>query len=169
MDRSDTIELGVLGLLAEGEATVESLQKRFNHNFGRHQFAGRGTLDPTLDRLREEGYVIGSQVYSLTDQGRERLRSLLREPVAAVDDPEHRPHLLVKLGFLHHLPAEGRDAELAHLEDQFHEARNAWLETARMHNEEVDHDGFRLELVDLTVELLDTHLRWVRRLRDSAE
>lgn len=168
MDRRPVIELGVLGLLAERDATATELKERFNHNFGRHQFAGHGTLGPTLDRLHEEEYLTGAQEYTLTERGRDRLRTLLREPVPAVDNPSHRPHLLVKLGFLHHLPPEDQAAELAYLEDQFHQARNSWVETLTMHEEEVtSHDGYRVELIELTVDLLDTQLEWVRRLRES--
>ena len=173
MQRDSVIELGVLGLLAERDASAADLQERFNHNFGRHQFVGRGRLDPTLARLRDRGYV--TQAYTaeagtcaLTERGRDRLLALLREPVAAVDDPSHRPHFLVKLGFLHHLPADQQAEELRHLEDQFHEARNEWLDIAAMHREEVSaHDGYRLDLVELTADLLDAQLKWVRRLRDE--
>lgn len=175
MQRDSVIELGVLGLLAERDASAADLQERFNHNFGRHQFVGRGRLDPTLARLRDRGHVTDAYAAeagtcSLTERGRDRLQTLLREPVAAVDDPAHRPHFLVKLGFLHLLPAEEQAAELAHLEDQFHEARNEWLDIATMHREEVaPHGSYRMELVELTADLLDAQLRWVRRLRDQVE
>ncbi|WP_159900953.1 PadR family transcriptional regulator [Salinirussus salinus] len=175
MQRDSVIELGVLGLLAERDASAADLQERFNHNFGRHQFVGRGRLDPTLARLRDRGHV--TEAYTaeagtcaLTERGRDRLQTLLRKPVAAVDDPSHRPHFLVKLGFLHHLPADEQAAELAHLEDQFHEARNEWLDVATMHREEVPpHESYRLELVELTADLLDAQLKWVRRLREEVE
>lgn len=175
MQRDSVIELGVLGLLAERDASAADLQERFNHNFGRHQFVGRGRLDPTLARLRDSGHV--TEAYtdeagtcSLTDRGHDRLLTLLREPVAAVDDPAHRPHFLVKLGFLHHLPADEQAEELAHLEDQFHEARNEWLDIAAMHREEVaPHESYRMELVELTADLLDAQLKWVRRLREGVE
>ena len=175
MQRDSVIELGVLGLLAERDGAAADLQERFNHNFGRHQFVGRGRLDPTLARLRDSGHVTEAYTAeagtcSLTDQGHDRLRTLLREPVAAVDDPAHRPHFLVKLGFLHHPPADEQAAELAHLEDQFHEARNEWLGIATMHREELpSHESYRMELVELTADLLDAQLRWVQRLRDQVE
>lgn len=175
MQRDSVIELGVLGLLAERDASAADLQERFNHNFGRHQFVGRGRLDPTLARLRDRGhvteaYTAAAGTCSLTERGRDRLETLLREPVAAVDDPAHRPHFLVKLGFLHHLPPDEQAAELAHLEDQFHEARNEWLDVAAMHREEVSsHESYRMELVELTADLLDTQLQWVQRLREEVE
>jgi len=175
MQRDSVIELGVLGLLAERDASPADLQDRFNHNFGRHQFVGRGRLDPTLARLRESDHVTAvhtaeAGTCSLTERGRDRLQTLLRGPVAAVDDPSHRPHFLVKLGFLHHLPPDEQAAELAHLEDQFHAARNEWLDIAATHREEVStHDGYRLDLIELTADLLDAQLRWVRRLREDVE
>lgn len=175
MQRDSVIELGVLGLLAERDGSAADIQERFNHNFGRHQFVGRGRLDPTLARLRDRGHVTEAYTAeagtcSLTEGGRERLQTLLREPVAAVDDPAHRPHFLVKLGFLHHLPADEQAAELAHLEDQFHEARNEWLDIAAMHHEEVaPHESYRMELVELTADLLDAQLQWIRRLREGVE
>jgi len=175
MKPDSVIELGVLGLLAERDDSAAALQERFNHNFGRHQFVGRGRLDPTLARLRDRGHVTDihtaeAGTCSITERGRDRLQTLLREPVTAVDDPSHHPHFLVKLGFLHHLPADEQAAELAHLEDQFHAARDEWLDIAAMHREEVStHEGYRLELVELTADLLDAQLRWVQRLRDDVE
>jgi DNA-binding PadR family transcriptional regulator len=168
MDQRRIIELGVLGLLAERESTIDTLQERFNHNFGRHQFAGYGTLEPTIRRLLDEGYVTGTHSYAATERGRERLRELLSERVQAVDDPSHRPHLLVKLGFLHHLPPERQDEELADLEDRFHRAREKWLDAAAVHDDvDMEGTGYRRALIDLTIELLDAQLEWIRGLRRS--
>jgi len=172
MDQRRLIELGVLGLLAEREASLDALRERFNHNFGRHQFAGYGTLRPTLDRLCEEGHAAGADSYRITTAGRDRLRELLAEDVPAVDDPAHRPHLLIKLGFLHHLPPTRQDEELAALEDKFHAAREKWVEAAAVHDDpevEMGDTGYRRELIELTVDLLDTQLDWLGRLRASLE
>ena len=39
-----------------------------------------------------------------------------------------------------------------------------------MHREELpSHESYRMELVELTADLLDAQLRWVQRLRDQVE
>lgn len=170
MEQRQLTELGVLGFLNEREASLGTIQDRFNHNFGRHQFAGHGVLEPALARLREQGHVRGSPTYRITESGRDRLRELLREPVSDVADPTQRPHLLVKLGFLHHLPPSEQDDEVARLEDQFHRARAEWIDVANAHGaDEAAHSGYRLELIELTIQLLDAQLEWIGELRCSIE
>lgn len=169
MDQPRLVELGVLGLLAEERATLEGLKERFNHNFGRYQFAGHGTLDPAVERLADAGRVAGTGTYHITDQGEERLDELLREPVEAVHDPAHRPHLLLKLGFLHHLPEDAQRDALAALEDRFHETLSTWRDIATAHDEGVDHVGYRRELFDLQISLLATQREWVASLRESLD
>ena len=120
--------------------------------------------------LRETGHVRGSRTYRITESGRDRLRKLVRERVSDVDDPGQRPHLLLKLGFLHHLPPSEQDEEVARLEDQFHRARAEWIEVANAHGaDEAVHSGYRLELIELTIQLLDTQLEWIGELRRSIE
>lgn len=168
MEQRFVIKLGVLGFLNEGEATLKRIQERFNHRFGRHQFAGYGPLEPLMEHLREEEYVRGSGTYAITEPGREHLQTLLRERVSDVTDPNHRPHLLVKLGFLHHLSRSDQREELAHLEDQFSQARSEWIEAANAHDGgATTHSEERLKLIDLTIQLIDTQLEWIRKHRQS--
>lgn len=168
MEQRLAMKLGVLGFLNEGEATLKTIQKRFNHRFGRHQFAGHGALGPLMDRLREEGYIRGSDTYAITELGEEYFQTLLREPISDVTDPSYRPHFLVKLGFLHHLSQSDQREELAHLEDQFSQARSEWIKAANAHNEKkATNSGERLELIDLTIQIVDTQLEWIKKCRQS--
>ena len=166
MEQQRVLRLGVLGILNEDESTLNTIQKRFNHRFGRHQFAGYGALEPVIKRLCEDGYITGTISYSITESGRSHLRTLLCEPVSDVSNPNNRPHLLLKLGFIHHLPHDSQYEELAHLEDQFDQQRLKWMERATTHTE-MTHSENRPDLIDLTIRLMETQLEWIRECRQS--
>lgn len=166
METREVLELGVLGLLAEEPATVESLRDRFNHNFGRHQFAGYGSLNPLLDRLREDGYISGDATLEVTAQGQAYLRDLLRTPVENVRDPSHHAHLFVKLTLLHHLPTNTQREELATLETQFQEALETVRDIADAHHGDGGRDE-RLPVFSLQEELVETYLAWVADRRQE--
>lgn len=181
MDTRELAELGVLGSLAEeSPATRKGIQDRLQHSFGRYWGAGSGALWPAVDDLDEAGCLERlppersvdnhpGEAYALTDSGRERLGELVRQPV---DDfgLGARSHLMMKLGFLHHLPPDERAAELASLADAAQTARARLVEVRDDHDEQVaDHDqyGFRRELLDLRLRILDVFLEWLSARRES--
>ncbi|MFC7157480.1 helix-turn-helix transcriptional regulator [Halomarina halobia] len=168
MEPDEIAELGVLGILAEEDASLPRIRERLQHGFGRHWTAGHGTLGPTLSRLEGAGRVgRDGETYALTREGRERLLSLLRRPIDDVLDPTQRRHLRMKIGFLHHLPPRERDEELARLEDQFYRAREERTAVYRAHERQLGPErSYRRDMQELTVRLLDVHLEWIRELRD---
>jgi DNA-binding PadR family transcriptional regulator len=143
-------------------------------------------LVPAVSRLQEDGSVTiasdvdetfpgdadGSQAYAITDSGRERLQELLQRPVAALDDPTERHKLMIKLGFIHHLPPADRAGELDTLIDRFYGFRQEWTEALEAHDEATmapfDAHGYRVKLVELSIEILDTIIRWLEEIRSDA-
>jgi DNA-binding PadR family transcriptional regulator len=176
MDSADLTTLGILGVLAEDEAaTVDRIQDRLQHSFGRYWTSSYGVLLPTLSRLTERTPPLveadegeRDTAYRITERGRERFGELLREPIESVGDPMAYPAFVLKLGFLHHLPADDQRTELAALEDRFRQARDRYLDLEDRHESALEERrGYRRELLSLRAMVLDDHLQWIRRIRDG--
>lgn len=181
MEPSQLAELGVLGLLAEEPADRRTVRERLQHNVGRYWTAGYGALEPAFERLQAadriamvsptgaDGERHGIE-YTITERGRDRLRELLKEPIPDDGIPTRQPQFMLKLGFLHHLPAADQTDQLALLADQFEQARNRWIDIKTRHEGAVsDPPGYRRELQDLTIRLTDTYLEWLEELRHERE
>jgi DNA-binding PadR family transcriptional regulator len=169
MERRTLTELAFLSILADEPADLDAVRDRLTHVYGRHWPVSYGALEPAVSRLVEAGSLVrlDDGTYSPTESGRERLRDLASEPVEDVADPSQQPHLLVKVGSLHHLPPERRDEELAGLEDRLLQARDHYQDVQEAHAEAIDDPvGYRRDLGALTARLLDEQLEWVRGLRD---
>ncbi len=176
MDQRELASLGMLGTLAEREvATVDEIHDSLHHTFGRYWGASTGILSPTASQLVDDGHVeVVSEAESvghrITDEGVDRLRELLREPVEDVSHPSFRPHLMMKLGFLHHLPAGEQREELDGLREQLHAARDRLLTADQSHETEgTDSEavGYRSELIDLRVRIIDAFVDWLDRVEPA--
>ena len=170
MDQRSIASIGILGVLAELEsATIRDVHDRLRHSFGRYWGASTGVLGPTMTRLEENGHVElsfadGGDPYRITDSGLEQLRSLLREPLEDVEGAPLQAPLLLKLGFLHHLPLEEQRREIDRLTDRLRTARSELVELQSVHEREVDDEtdaGYRGELIRLRVFVLDAVLEWL--------
>lgn len=178
MDANRLAELGVLGMLAEEPADERTVRERLRHNFSRYWTAGYGALDPTMERLRAGGHLEAVTTvtaqgrreteYAITDEGRDRLRTLLNESIPDDEIPMGGPRLVLTLGFLHHLSADERRDRLAALIDRFEEARSRWSDVKSTHEETLSGPtGYRRDLQELSIRLIDTYLRWLADLRDE--
>ncbi len=168
MDTRDRIELGILGVLADGDAALPEIRETLQHTVGRHVTAGYGSLGPVLNDLEETELVVRIDgTYTLTDAGEERLEELLRTPIDDVRDLPGDARLFTKLTFLHHLPPDACDEELAALADHFRQAREEWSEVHGYHAAEVDSAvGFRRSLMDLNARVADVYVEWIEELRE---
>lgn len=170
MDQRSIASLGILSVLAEQEsATIRDVHDRLRHSFGRYWGASTGVLGPTMTRLEENGYVElslgdGGDPYRITDSGLERLRSLLREPLEDIEHSPLQPPLLMKLGFLHHLPLDEQRREIDRLTDRLRTARAELVDLRSVHEREVDDEtdtGYRGELIRLRILVFDAVLEWL--------
>ncbi|ELY38924.1 PadR family transcriptional regulator [Natronorubrum tibetense] len=177
MEQRELASLAILGILAEKErATVKTVHEKLRHNFGRYWGASTGILVPTVNQLNDDGYVkttdstTQAATYKITDEGRNHLQSLLTKPIEDVSHPSFRAHLMMKLGFLHHLSIDGQQAEIRALKDQLKTAREELRTIDAAHESEVDDRervGYRQELIDLRVRILDTFLEWLDAIEPS--
>lgn len=180
------VEVAILGFLNEwNQSSIDTIYERLKHNFGPFWTFGYGTLLPAVSELEENGHVRlvadgedgfpdakEEYPYAITDAGRERLRELLTEPLADIEDPEQRYRVIIKLGFIHHLPPEEQAEEFDRLIDRFMSFRTEYEEIRDHHDPETmadfDRHGYRVELIDLSIEMIDTLVDWLERHREQA-
>jgi DNA-binding PadR family transcriptional regulator len=168
------VEIFVLSILRTGPIHGYELKRRVQ----RPSLTplSNNSLYPLLRRFESDGLVTKSievqdgkpsrKVYSITDAGRDRLRSLLNSlpPDLAASDEE----FLVRLSFFHEIPEQNRRAILA--------ARSAVLDAASAQVTELladsDHSSKR-EWRDLAMrrvlETTDSERRWIATLAKKAE
>jgi DNA-binding PadR family transcriptional regulator len=177
MKQSKMADMGVLCMLNEEPGLTKSeLQERLRHNFGRYWGAGTSVVWSATDRLNEEGLIesdveaAGNEppAFAITDAGRERLESLILEPVEDLFHPMQRPMLMMKLGSLHHLPEGDQGRIVDRLREEALEARDH-IETVRHSHDEAidDHEryGYRRDLLDLRLRLVDEILDWLEGIQ----
>lgn len=170
MEQRDLATLGILGVLAEKEReTVQNIHDTLQHNFGRYWGASTGILGPTMTRLEERGHVElklvdGTGTYQITESGGHRLQSLLREPLEDVSGSPLQAPLVMKFGFLHHLPPTEQRHEIDALTDQLRTARAELVDVRSRHKTAVDDErdtGYRGDLIRLRIFVLDALLEWL--------
>lgn len=174
MEQRKLASLAILGVLAEKEsATIESIHTTLKHNFGRYWGASTGILVPTMNQLKKDGYVEqvsadGSGIaYRLTKSGRNRLKKILSISVEDISHPSSRPELMIKLGYLHHLSVSRQREELRELKDQLRTERDKLLTLEDTHSTEGAEKkptGYRHELFDLRIRIIDAILQWMNNV-----
>lgn len=170
MDHREITTFGILGVLAEEEsATIKDVRDALQHSFGNYWGASTGVIEPAMTGLETDGHVEvtlfdGVGAYRITESGRERLRSLLREPVDGLSSSPLQPQLVMKLGFLHHLPLTVQRDEVSALTDRLRTARADLVDVESLHETAVDEGtdtGYRGELIRLRIFVLDALLEWL--------
>lgn len=168
MDQKELAEVGVLGTLQDDDpATLEGIHSRLRDNFRRYWGYGYGVLSPARDRLLEVGHIepaaTGDERYVITTSGVDRLRDLLRSPLeeGTVIDIDQRHRLVIRVGFLHHLPPGDQADVLAEMEDRLREERESWLQRFSAADGDADTRGYRADMADLIVRIIDSHLEWI--------
>lgn len=101
----------ILGLLIHEPLSGYDIKKRITNQIGYFWDAGYGQIYPTLQKLTKEGLVSmkveagetrpDRKVYSITDQGKEKLIEWVRRPVA---EEIVKYEILLKLSFGNLLP-----------------------------------------------------------------
>jgi len=180
------VEVAILGFLSEwNQSSIDTLYNRLKHNFGPFWTFGYGTLLPAVSELEKKGYVRlvadgedgfpdskEKYPYAITEDGRDRLQELLGKPLADVTDPKQRYQVIIKLGFIHHLPPEEQVEEFGRMIDRFATFRGEWEEIRDQHDRETmadfDRHGYRVELIDLSIEMIDTLVDWLERHQEIA-
>jgi PadR family transcriptional regulator, regulatory protein AphA len=113
MAKSNKTRYALLGVLASGPASGYDIKKFCDKSISHFWNENYGHIYPVLKELETEGFITGEMlsnkgrpprtVYSITQQGREELRSWLMMPV---ESQPMRHELLLKLTFAGNAPPE---------------------------------------------------------------
>ena len=168
------VEIFALSILRTGPVHGYELKRRVQ----RPSLAtlSNNSLYPMLRRFESDGLVTKSteeqdgkparNVYAITDEGRERLRSLLwtLPPDLASRDEE----FLVRVSFFHEIPAQNQRAIIA--------AREAVLSASRAHVtallDEIEpgtRTEWRARVMKHVLETVDDERTWIASIAEKAE
>lgn len=167
-----------MGILNEqGPLSLDEITNRLQHNFKKYWGFSRGVVSSAATKLEKERYIVLSNqcerdqyVYRVTPEGRMHLHKLIRDAFKTdeIFDFTKRHHVLIRLGFLHHLPECEQVAVLNTIEDQLAEERRRWFTIQRTHEQEhpdtAVQTGYRRDLIQLNVTMLNTLLEWVEEI-----
>ena len=164
---AEAIRLAALGLLAEAERRYGDLAGEIRHFTSRIVGPSLDLMGTSLELLRYEGLIeaVGGQGMSdnptlrLTEQGRDALAGLLKAQLRSPMSDMNRLALMLKLRFLHHLPADEQKGQLALMADSLASER-ARLDELRRHH--TAPDLFR-DWLDHDIAAIDNRVAWLRQ------
>lgn len=164
---AEAIRLAALGLLAEAPRRYGDLAIEIRHFTSRVVGPSLDLMGTSLELLRYEGLIgtvdgqgtADNAVLRLTEHGREALAALLRAQLRSSVSDMNRLALLLKLRFLHHLPAAEQQGQLALMADSL-ESERARLEELRQHYAA---PGLFRDWLEHDIALVDDRIAWLRR------
>lgn len=171
--KANTLELAVLGLLADSPMHGYELRKQVNSLLGWTRLLSYGTLYPSLKALGRAGYIVADNdepvdrgtrrrpriVYRLTAEGKERLTELLEDagPAAWEDDSFD-----VRFAFFSRTQSPTRVRILEGRRTRLEERLAAVHESSRKGRERMD--AYTRELQRHGLESVEREISWLTRL-----
>jgi hypothetical protein len=168
---AEAVRLAALGLLAEGPRRYGGLAIEIRHFTSRIVGPSLDLMGTSLELLRHEGLIEaidgeGSGEHALlrlSGRGVAALGDLLRAQLRSPASDLNRLALLLKLRFLHHLPAEEQRAQLALAADALDGERTRLDELRRHHTT----PSLLRDWLDHDIAVVEDRIAWLRR-RDGA-
>ena len=168
---AEAVRLAALGLLAEAPRRYGDLAMEVRHFTSHAVGPSLDLMGTSLELLRYEGLVeavdgegmADNAVLRLSERGAAALQGLLRAQLRAPASDLNRLALLLKLRFLHHLPAEEQYAQLELMAESL-ESEQARLAELRRHTA----PGLFRDWLDHDMALMTERIAWLRR-RDAAQ
>jgi len=173
METRELAEIGILGALNEqGELTQNEIKLFLQDTFSEYWGYGSGVITPAAQRLVETDSIrrsVGDSAskygYENTEHGEERLTNFLRDSIEEdLIDLSSRHHLVIKLGFLHHLPKKEQRAVFDSITEKLHTELEKWEAVQSGFDSAEGQSGYRKDFVQLKIEILEVHLEWVAQL-----
>jgi DNA-binding PadR family transcriptional regulator len=169
---AEAVRLAALGLLAEAPRRYGELALEIRHFTSHVVGPSLDLMGTSLELLRYEGLVTAvdgegmadNAVLRLTERGRAALDSLLRAQLRAPVNDLNRLALLLKLRFLHHLPAAEQQAQLALMAESLESEQARLEELLRRHGAQ----GIFAEWLGQDVASVSGRIAWLKR-RSAAE
>jgi DNA-binding PadR family transcriptional regulator len=171
---AEAVRLAALGLLAEAPRRYGDLAIEIRQFTSRIVGPSLDLMGTSVELLRYEGLVeavdgkgmADNAVLRLTEAGRTALDGLLQANLRAPLGDYNRLALLLKLRFLHHLPKDRQQAQMALIAESL-ESELARLEDLRRNN--AGAPGPFLDLLDEDIESLRGRLARIARMAAPAE
>ncbi len=161
-----SIEMLVLGLVAEEPSYAYLLKKSIDRLIGGFHRVSDGMLYPLLREMEEKGYISGQTargdrapdrvIYSLTEGGERELENLLTSPLRC----SHYGDVLeffARFALFDRLPAPARVDVLKERLKVCDSALQKLAEAAKA----VSGDGYAVELIRRTVEMIEGECEWL--------
>src|SRR2546422_3572915 len=136
--KAGTTEYAVLGMLAFGPGSGYDLKKRIEGSIAHFWSESYGQIYPILAHLASQGLVErrlerqkgkpDRHVYSITEEGQERLGAWLTEPAR---DESFRSELLLKLFFGRRRPVEESIRHVEHFREKQQALRREYADVER--------------------------------------
>jgi len=169
---AEAIRLAALGLLAEASRHYGDLAAEIRHFTSHVMGPSLDLMGTSLELLRYEGLIeivpgegaADNAVLRINERGAAALQALLRAQLRAPTPDFNRLALLLKLRFLHHLPAGEQHAQLALM------AESLETERARLRELRLRHEAPTLlrDWLEHDIALMSERIAWLRQ-RDGAQ
>lgn len=167
---AEAIRLAALGLLAEAPRRYGDLAAEIRHFTSHVVGPSLELMGTSLELLRYEGLIeavdgqgtADNAALRLTERGAAALQGLLRAQLRAPLPDFNRLALLLKLRFLHHLPADEQRTQLMLMAESL-DTEQAGLDELRRHHQA---PGLFRDWLDHDLALMAERIAWLRR-RDS--
>jgi DNA-binding PadR family transcriptional regulator len=168
---TDAIRLAALGLLAEAPRRYGDLAAEIRHFTSHIVGPSLELMGTSLELLRYEGLteaidgqgMTDNAMLRLSERGASTLQNLLQAQLRAPVNDLNRLALLLKLRFLHHLPAEEQRNQLTLMAESLESERVRLQELRRHHTT----PGLFADWLDHDIALASDRIAWLRQ-RDSA-
>lgn len=168
---AEAIRLAALGLLAEAPRRYGDLALEIRHFTSHVVGPSLELMGTSLELLRFEGLVeavdgqgaADNAVLRLTARGTAALQTLLQAQLRAPVNDLSRLALLLKLRFLHHLPAAGQQTQLAIMAESLENERARLEELLRHHSA----PGLLAEWLAHDIAVVSDRIQWLRRRADA--
>lgn len=169
---AEAVRLAALGLLAEAPRRYGDLALEIRHFTSRIVGPSLDLMGTSLELLRYEGLIeaidgegtADNVMLRLTERGAATLHDLLLAQLRAPVSELNRLALLLKLRFLHHLPADEQHGQLTLMSDSL-ESERVRLEELRRHHTAA---GIFRDWLDHDIDLMSERITWLRD-RNRAE
>lgn len=168
----EAVRLAALGILAAAPASYGALAAAVRNFTSRIAGPSLELMGTSIELLRYEGFIRpvdpagGDPEFALTGEGRAELMRLLRAAVRPPMNDVARLVLALKFRFLHLLPVEDRQVQLAMMIEACESELARLVDLRAQHSDE---PGHLIEWLDREIGAVEDRLDWLCGFRDRLD
>ena len=172
----EAVRLAALGILANSPRTYAALAAEVRNFASRIAGPSLDLMGTSIELLRHEGLIetapganaadtdINNAEFNLTDEGRAELTRLLQAQVRAPLSDVSKLIVALKFRFLHFLPLEDRQTQLAMMIEAGETELARHLDLRAQHHQEAGH---LIGWLDQEIGSIENRLKWLRDFLDN--